>query len=483
MRDRRPGGGRRPASPRPPQQPSQEHADLRYPIPAASAAAWRAWATGKGPCNPGLLFDRFAPDWGARERTDATGGDQRSRARQPSAGDIKKSGLEQVVRAMARCDTNLLVAWRTRWQAIAAAVGATPFTLRSDWRLVTGLGRHGPLEVGFRFDRYGFPILPGGGLKGLARTAALVEIAGRFGDAALGRLQQAVAAAARRESERGPLGALEHALAVWAPATKGAEPRDLKDPAWWQRWLAERVGEAVDAETGRLAADFHAVFGTVGAAGGAVFLDAIPAEAPRLELDIMNPHYPQYYQSNGKTPPTDWQSPVPVYFLTVAPQTAFWFAVGWRGPEDSAGGARRRAEAWLRWGLMELGAGAKTSAGYGYFLDKPAQAERATAGSAGRQVPATGQPRGPVAASASQAPQRAAPATPAPPPQPALPRVTRRGTIARIRPDQRRGWVRDDETGQEYRFGIEVVKGNTPANKSQVEFDLEGDRVVRVQRV
>lgn len=77
----------------------------------------------------------------------------------------------------------------------------------------------------------------------------------------------------------------------------------------------------------------------------------------------------------------------------------------------------------------------------------------------------------------------AAPAAPAPPPQPALPRVTRRGTIVWIRPDRRRGCVRDNETGREYQFGTEVVKGNTPANKSQVEFDLEGDRVVRVRRL
>jgi CRISPR-associated protein Cmr6 len=365
---------------------------------------------------------------------------------------------------MARCDTALLGAWRTRWQAIARAVGAEPFALWADWRLITGLGRHGPLEVGFRFDRYGFPILPGSGLKGLARTAALVEIAERVGGSPLGQVEKA----------------LVDAAVDLACLDRAERQRAATDAAWWQRALAAQRVAGADRAVGELAADFHAVFGTVGAAGGAVFLDAIPAEAPRLELDIMNPHYPQYYQSNGTTPPTDWQSPVPVYFLTVAPQTAFWFAVGWRGPEDSAGGARRRAEAWLRWGLMELGAGAKTSAGYGYFLDKPVQAERATAGSTGRQVPASGQPRGPVAASASPAPQRAAPA---PPPQPALPRVTRRGTIVWIRPDRRRGCVRDDETGQEYRFGIEVVKGNTPANKSPVEFDLEGDRVVRVQRV
>jgi CRISPR-associated protein Cmr6 len=39
--------------------------------------------------------------------------------------------------------------------------------------------------------------------------------------------------------------------------------------------------------------------------------------------------------------------------------------VGWRGPLNTA--LREMAENWLKEGLMNLGAGAKTSAGYGYF--------------------------------------------------------------------------------------------------------------------
>lgn len=121
-----------------------------------------------------------------------------------------------------------------------------------------------------------------------------------------------------------------------------------------------------------LADAFRAIFGTTACAGQAVFLDAIPAAPPRLELDIMNPHVPDYYRDGGKTPPTDWQNPVPVYFLTVAPGTEFQFAVGWRGRLDATGRAHReRAKTWLIAALTELGAGAKTGAGYGYFLPVP----------------------------------------------------------------------------------------------------------------
>jgi CRISPR-associated protein Cmr6 len=175
--------------------------------------------------------------------------------------------------------------------------------MRTDWRFVPGLGRGGSLEVGFAFDRYGFPVLPGSSVKGIARSYAwLVE--GRRGD----------------------------------------------DP------------------------EFEAIFGREadpskedpGASGGAVFFAAIPREVPKLDLDVMTPHVPNYY--GGQQPPTNWQSPNPVYFLTVAPQTPFRFAVGWRTALDSESARLRGlAETWLREGLRTLGAGAKTSSGYGFF--------------------------------------------------------------------------------------------------------------------
>ncbi|MCS6774898.1 MAG: type III-B CRISPR module RAMP protein Cmr6, partial [Thermoflexales bacterium] len=122
--------------------------------------------------------------------------------------------------------------------------------------------------------------------------------------------------------------------------------------------------------------DFLAIFGRASdareddaQAGEAIFFDAIPHQV-KLELDVMNPHFPNYYR--GDAPPTNWQSPVPVYFLTVAPKIPFWFAVGWRGVCDArAERLRNQAEDWLRLGLTELGAGAKTNAGYGFFTPAP----------------------------------------------------------------------------------------------------------------
>jgi len=404
------------------QKPSGPPADasMRYPIPRASAQAF-AGRDQNRPQNPGLIFDRFAPDW-SRQST------------------LKKDGLEAVRRAAERVDEQLLREWNTRWQACARAANGEPFGLTTDWRFIAGLGRKGPLEVGFTFHRYGFPILPGSSVKGVARAWALLQIAEKVGTTELKELDGILSADGDKEREK------------------------------YEDWKAKRPPEVQ-----KLADDFRTIFGTTAAAGRAVFFDAIPASLPTLELDIMNPHYPKYY--SGEEPPTDWQSPVPVYFLTVAANTEFRFAVGWRGALDEEGRRLRNlAQTWLIEGLTQLGSGAKTSAGYGYFLP-----------------PQPSQPAGAVSqpAATTQAPQPA-PTSPTPAlhatPVPSEELVWRTGTVREYRPDKRAGRLVDDETGEELPFRQEAIpeKGWSPGRKHKVRYavvEREGHRVVvKVQR-
>ncbi len=113
-----------------------------------------------------------------------------------------------------------------------------------------------------------------------------------------------------------------------------------------------------------LAKTIRLVFGTLDQAGGAVFFDAMPTSAFQLEIDIMNPHFAPYYQ--GKEPPGDWHNPNPITFLAVPKDKEFAFAVAWRRGAPHAE-LLERACVWLKNGLRDLGAGAKTSAGYGFF--------------------------------------------------------------------------------------------------------------------
>ncbi|MCS6964098.1 MAG: type III-B CRISPR module RAMP protein Cmr6 [Thermoflexus sp.] len=293
------------------------------PLPKKIAEAFEKGKDRIRPSNPGLIFERFAPDW----------------LEQPA---LKREGLETVRRAAERADRDLLQAWNRRWEAMAEAVGAEPFTMQTEGRLIIGLGRKGPFEVGFTFHRYGFPVLPGSSLKGLARTWALVQIAREASATSLSDLEKILA----QEGEPG------------SPAQKAYEE--------WRNAQPEGVRAVAE--------DFREIFGTTQRSGRAIFLEGIPKRIPRLELDVMNPHYPDYYR--GKAFPTSWQSPTPVYFLAVAAGTRFRFAVGWRGPLDEAGRRLRDLAAeWLRGGLRELGAGAKTSAGYGYFTEPSTPSE------------------------------------------------------------------------------------------------------------
>lgn len=101
-------------------------------------------------------------------------------------------------------------------------------------------------------------------------------------------------------------------------------------------------------------------------AGEVIFLDAIPLPPIRLAVDVMNPHYGEWYlQKQKKIAPGDYLSPVPVAFLTVEKGTRFRFALAARRPNQTE--LVKQAEQWVRQALNEIGIGGKTAAGYGFF--------------------------------------------------------------------------------------------------------------------
>jgi CRISPR-associated protein Cmr6 len=323
--------------------------EYNIPIPEQSQLAFEEQKNRQYQ-NAGLIFERFAPDT-------------------QDASKVKEKGLQAVLNAFDKADKTLFQAWNTRWEKVIRAAGADPFTLKTDWRLIAGLGKKGSLEVGFTFHRYGFPYLPGSSLKGLARIYGLLEIA-------LG-----VESIVKNKIEKTPLSKLDEILSL-DDAKKYEEEIQTYQP---------------NADTLQMVEAFRLVFGTTDTAGKVVFFDAIPSEFPKLELDIMNPHFPDYYKDMGnKEPtvyPTNWQSPIPIKFLTISPGSVFRFAIGWRNsPHDNEKNESKwngwfkgeqikketdpntprlikLARRWLQGSLLELGAGGKTNAGYGYFKD------------------------------------------------------------------------------------------------------------------
>jgi len=111
------------------------------------------------------------------------------------------------------------------------------------------------------------------------------------------------------------------------------------------------------------------------------FFDAFPTSNNfELKPDILNNHYPDYY-TKGK-PPTDTQSPVPIFFLTVQGKeekgenqgAEFQFIIGTK--KDSIDKYTVKAQTisfWLKDALTNHGIGAKTAVGYGYLIDPTSQ--------------------------------------------------------------------------------------------------------------
>jgi len=132
--------------------------------------------------------------------------------------------------------------------------------------------------------------------------------------------------------------------------------------AWLTYWVAD------DEQARTRAAELFGDTESTGM-GRLVVFDAIPTRLPTLEVDIMNPHYSDYYSNpHGKIPPADYNLPVPVNFLTVAPGQRFEFALAPADrrctSSDLDDGMRLLQEA-----LSTIGCGGKTAVGYGLFGD------------------------------------------------------------------------------------------------------------------
>jgi CRISPR-associated protein Cmr6 len=225
-----------------------------------------------------------------------------------------KSGKGNWLREIATSyqpDTGLIEASLARWRSYVSALQGQAFRAKTYWRLIVGLGSNTTLETGLTLHSiYGLPIIPGSALKGLTRAYAATEDTAMYID---------------KPDKPGEK----------APSTELAN-----DPA-----------------------DIQRIFGKQDDAGTVIFFDAIVMNKFSLTLDIMNPHYSNYY-GKGDAPSND-QNPIPIPFLTISNAT-FQFAVAPR--DNSKQQDADRAKGWLKLALQDYGVGSKTSADYGYFV-------------------------------------------------------------------------------------------------------------------
>jgi CRISPR-associated protein Cmr6 len=161
----------------PERHPSQRGARSPQPPGSGGGTRWRFPLPGEvaeqaqviqACLNPGLWLDHFT-EW------------------EEGRGEIKRAGASDKRQKIPKSLNipelcQILSAYRNRWDRMLDAYRAQGytvqrFTLRAASRVVVGLGAESVLETSIRLHRiYGFPIIPGSALKGLARAyAELVE--------------------------------------------------------------------------------------------------------------------------------------------------------------------------------------------------------------------------------------------------------------------------------------------------------------------
>ena len=259
---------------------------------------------------------------------------------QSVVADTKNKGpwLQDLLKG-GHIDTALTQSAYNRWYTMMSAMNAIRFNASLDWRMVIGLGSESVLETDITLHHlYGIPFIPASALKGLTRAYVTEEY-----------------------------------KEYYVPEGKPEEQR--------------KASKKIDDDH----SEIKRIFGTQKEAGTVIFFDAMPRNGiTNFVLDIMNPHYPEYYA--GNKPPTSDQNPVPVTFLTVT-NTTFTFALA---PRDANKKQHVKdmdqVKTWLQEALQKYGVGGKTSAGYGYFKKEmpsaePPQPEKAQEPVASTQAP------------------------------------------------------------------------------------------------
>lgn len=211
-------------------------------------------------------------------------------------------------------------------------------TSSPDWRLIIGLGNESVYETSLTLHHiYGIPYIPGQAIKGVVRNSIIADVFN---------------------------------------SNEGTKTEGALSSKVFCKTFGSPKGSVIGEHQGSV-----------------IFFDAFPTNAPEIEVDVMNPHYSDYYQRQGKTPPADYLNPIPIYFLTVSKKTKFTFHIGIKVKDNkkikefghelnsldktpdglSIGNLSEDSclldvtYHWLKRALTDHGIGAKTAVGYGYF--------------------------------------------------------------------------------------------------------------------
>lgn len=301
----------------------------------------------------------------------------------PFETKTSRRGALAAVRAASHAASDRYEAWHSRFVEACGDLGSDQVVrATTQWRLIVGWSTNPALEGGglTLHPNLGFPYLPGSAVKGVLRRLAEAEWAEWALRAGLQDPPAGGPPLARPPvSLRWVVDSAWRLRSIFGACVEQSRFLDAAGrPAWerletWWRWTRERRRD-LSPEWGTVHERLGVLVSGPHTAGALRSHDAVPdltefgrTSIPLLDLDVLTSHHKDYYAPGSE--PHDREEPTPVHFLTVRPGVTFEFRFGVRLGTDArlTKAIRSDVDRWLVRGLMELGAGAKTAAGYGYF--------------------------------------------------------------------------------------------------------------------
>ncbi len=240
------------------------------------------------------------------------------------------------------------------------------FYIETAYRLAIGIGYPSLVENGLLFHHtYGIPYIPGETLKGLARGVFLLSVYEVIKEKEEFKEKLSEEEKKEEKKRKGPMSLIESAFLSEEDKKKKDKFKDFIESLENLPVLFEE-----DIKIEKPCEFYKKVFGTQEKRGEVIFFDAFPVDfdpEKLFEIDIMNPHYSEYYGEKGKKPPADWYSPVPIHFLTVSEGVKFKVCLAYAPLSEEDESLLEKVKVLLKVGLENFGVGGKKRKGYGWF--------------------------------------------------------------------------------------------------------------------
>jgi CRISPR-associated protein Cmr6 len=275
--------------------------------------------------------------------------------KEPTMGEVLKSLLSAYKKP------EELQSFTEEYGQTLEEAGFNVLKLSNQSPLAVGMGIPSFFENGISLHHtYGIPYIPASSVKGLVRFTYLVGCLDIF-PVEVNGLPKAFEWKSEDISPDEVFKTLKTVADILEKSKDFSDFKETLDKHLEEKNLLKPTG---DLE--KFYNSYRDLFGTQHQRGKVIFADAL-ASRFEFEVDIMNPHYVNYYQSSPEERKKqgiflvgDFYNPTPIFFLTVKEGSEFIFP--YRAKRNT-----QLIEGLLKEGLSLFGIGGKRRKGYGFF--------------------------------------------------------------------------------------------------------------------